>query len=230
MVEQKELATLFKIKKLDEDYEALIPFAVVDGIYNEEVSDVTEVSNNIINSINISAVREVTITGEYRSQHSERSSDNLLPRSFEVASKDLAIGTKQTFTKSEMQSINNSDFCAGNYYEESESEIGQWRVPNQREFMLMYQYGFLTSISTTHLYASSTFLTNWTTASGLRSKDEPFGSYGQGITLDNMDATSPRTSDYVYIRCVRDAQVIGGGSTNPPVSSPDPGTGEGNDA
>ena len=36
MVEQKELATLFKIKKLDEDYEALIPFAVVDGIYNEE--------------------------------------------------------------------------------------------------------------------------------------------------------------------------------------------------
>ena len=32
MVEQKELATLFKIKKLDEDYEALIPFAVVDGI------------------------------------------------------------------------------------------------------------------------------------------------------------------------------------------------------
>lgn len=36
MVEQKELATLFKIKKLDEDYESLIPFAVVEGIYNEE--------------------------------------------------------------------------------------------------------------------------------------------------------------------------------------------------
>ena len=36
MVEQKELATLFKIKKLDEEYEALIPFAVVEGIYNEE--------------------------------------------------------------------------------------------------------------------------------------------------------------------------------------------------
>lgn len=36
MVEQKELVTLFKIKKLDEEYEALIPFAVVEGIYNEE--------------------------------------------------------------------------------------------------------------------------------------------------------------------------------------------------
>ena len=36
MVEQKELVTLFKIKQLDEDYEALIPFAAVEGIYNEE--------------------------------------------------------------------------------------------------------------------------------------------------------------------------------------------------
>lgn len=36
MVEPKELVTLFKIKKLDDDYEALIPFAVVEGIYNEE--------------------------------------------------------------------------------------------------------------------------------------------------------------------------------------------------
>ena len=36
MVEQKELVTLFKIKKLDDEYEALIPFAVVEGIYNEE--------------------------------------------------------------------------------------------------------------------------------------------------------------------------------------------------
>lgn len=36
MVEQKELATLFKINKLDDEYEALIPFAVVEGIYNEE--------------------------------------------------------------------------------------------------------------------------------------------------------------------------------------------------
>ena len=36
MVEQKELVTLFKIKKLDDEYEALIPFTVVEGIYNEE--------------------------------------------------------------------------------------------------------------------------------------------------------------------------------------------------
>lgn len=36
MVEEKELVTLFKIKKLDDEYESIIPFAVVDGIYNEE--------------------------------------------------------------------------------------------------------------------------------------------------------------------------------------------------
>jgi len=36
MVEKKEIVTLFKIKKLDEEYEALIPFGVVDGTYNEE--------------------------------------------------------------------------------------------------------------------------------------------------------------------------------------------------
>lgn len=36
MVEKKELVTLFQIKKLDEEYETLIPFDVIDGIYNEE--------------------------------------------------------------------------------------------------------------------------------------------------------------------------------------------------
>lgn len=36
MVEQKELATLFKIKKLDNDIETLIPFEVIEGTYEEE--------------------------------------------------------------------------------------------------------------------------------------------------------------------------------------------------
>lgn len=36
MVEQKELVTLFKIKKLDDDIETLIPFEVIEGTYNEE--------------------------------------------------------------------------------------------------------------------------------------------------------------------------------------------------
>ena len=36
MVEQKELVTLFQIKKIDEESEALIPFVVIDGIYNDD--------------------------------------------------------------------------------------------------------------------------------------------------------------------------------------------------
>lgn len=36
MVEQKELVTLFKITKLDNDIETLIPFEVVEGTYDEE--------------------------------------------------------------------------------------------------------------------------------------------------------------------------------------------------
>lgn len=36
MVEQKEFVTLFKIRKIDEDIELLIPYEVVEGIYNEE--------------------------------------------------------------------------------------------------------------------------------------------------------------------------------------------------
>lgn len=36
MVERKELVTLFKIEQISNDIEQLIPFAVVDGIYNEE--------------------------------------------------------------------------------------------------------------------------------------------------------------------------------------------------
>ena len=114
---------------------------------------------------------------------------------------------RNTFTRADIQ--NNRDLCSANYSQETdEADLGQWRVPNQREFMLMVLNNIITP-TTSHPYVSSTFLTNWENLG----KTEPFGSYGQGITTQVLDATYV-TSDYYYIRCVRDAQYHGGDNDN----------------
>lgn len=132
-------------------------------------------------------------------------------------------GNKDKFSVS---SFNATDLCATGYYQmPDKSDLGMWRVPNQREFMLMLQYDYLISTGSEGCI-SSTFLTG-------TFKTQPFSTYNAGITLDN------RASN-LYVRCVMDAQVFGGedtgdngntgGGTTPPVTPPTPGSGEGGDA
>lgn len=132
-------------------------------------------------------------------------------------------GSKDRFSVS---SFNATDLCAKGYYQQADkSDLGMWRVPNQREFMLMLQYDLLISDDNEGCI-SSTFLNG-------TFKTEPFSTYNGGITLQNRASS-------LYIRCVMDAQVIGGddntgggGTTppvTPPVTPPDPGTGEGDEA
>lgn len=135
-------------------------------------------------------------------------------------------GSKDEFSVS---SFDATDLCAKGYYQNADkSDLGMWRVPNQREFMLMLQYDYLISTGSEGC-TSSTFLNG-------TFKTQPFSTYNGGITLDNRAGS-------IYVRCVMDAQVFGddeeddentGDSTTPPitppVTPPDPGTGEGDEA
>lgn len=199
----------------------------------------------IISVNNITAVRKIDHVGEYGKEHTERSSDNLLPAAFEVAISYLGedvtasdgtviatgngTGSKDSYgTKNSFNNI--TDACATGYYQESDrSDLGLWRVPNQRELMLMLMFDESSYVlsSETEVCTSSTYLTNHSNSF----KPLPFATYKSGISLDTQSAR-------IYIRCVRDAQVInggggddnddntegGGGTTNPPVVNP--GTGE----
>ena len=199
----------------------------------------------IISVNNITAVRKIDHVGEYGKEHTERSSDNLLPAAFEVAISYLGedvtasdgtviatgngTGSKDSYgTKDSFNNI--TDACATGYYQESDrSDLGLWRVPNQRELMLMLMFDESSYVlsSETEVCTSSTYLKNHSNSF----KPLPFATYKSGISLDTQSAR-------IYIRCVRDAQVInggggddnddntegGGGTTNPPVVNP--GTGE----
>lgn len=126
-------------------------------------------------------------------------------------------GNKDKFS---VGSFNATDLCATGYYQmPDKSDLGMWRVPNQREFMLMLQYDYLISTGSEGCI-SSTFLTG-------TFKTQPFSTYNGGITLDNR-------ANNIYIRCVMDAQAIDdgeeeGGET-PPVTPPVSGGDEGGEA
>ena len=152
-------------------------------------------------------------------------------------------GTKDSFgRKSSFASI--ADACATGYYQEYDSsDLGTWRVPNQRELMLMLMLQDAEDVTNPVIYllssknevcTSSTYITN--SANFSDDKTEPYSTYNSGITSNTYNAQ-------IYIRCVRDAQPIdgddsgdddddntsGGGITppvTPPVTPPNPGTEE----
>lgn len=129
-------------------------------------------------------------------------------------------GNKDRFDESSFDAI---DLCSQGYYQQPDrSDLGMWRVPNQRELMLMLQFEYVVAVDGEGCF-SSTYLTGHSASF----KNQPFGTYDSGITLD----TSWNT--YMYVRCVMDAQVIDDGSgETPPGTDPEdgPGSSEGGDA
>ena len=133
-------------------------------------------------------------------------------------------GSKDRFSNS---SFDERDLCSIGYYQQPDkSDLGMWRVPNQRELMLMLQFDYVVAENREGCY-SSTFVTGNSSSW----KPQPFGTYASGITLNTSQ------NNTMYVRCVMDAQVIGGddsgddntgegGGTTPPVTPPNPGTGE----
>lgn len=98
-----------------------------------------------------------------------------------------------------------SGLCSDNYSQDGDSQ--GWRVPNQRELMLMAEYGYLSGASAANAYASRTFYTYYSLG-----KNEPF-SYNGHITLESY------SSDSFILRCVRDAAPATDASLNDAVYS-----------
>lgn len=100
----------------------------------------------------------------------------------EIDGADVTISTS---------TILDDNLCADNYYQNADkSDLGQWRIPNQRELMLMAEYGYLDT--SRGCYTSRTFFTYYDLG-----KHDPFSYIGH-FTLE------PGTTTF-NIRCVRDA-------------------------
>ena len=79
--------------------------------------------------------------GEYN-PHDYLSTENKLPEAFQFADEDLSYrngwSTKNTFSYDEVRT---GDVCQRHYSEATdESDLGQWRIPNQRELSLIHRY------------------------------------------------------------------------------------------
>ena len=79
--------------------------------------------------------------GEYN-PHDYLSTENKLPEAFQFADEDLSYrngwSTKNTFSYNEVRT---GDVCQRHYSEATdESDLGQWRIPNQRELSLIHRY------------------------------------------------------------------------------------------
>lgn len=79
--------------------------------------------------------------GEYN-PHDYLSTENKLPEAFQFANKDLSYrngwSTKNTFSYNEVRT---GDVCQRHYSEATDkSDLGQWRIPNQRELSLIHRY------------------------------------------------------------------------------------------
>lgn len=171
------------------------------------ISDVSGIKDEAITitGLDSKSVRESgTVSGEY-SEHFRGESVDVLPEAFKVAAKDLSYqtstgGTKSSFTNAELQTGN---FCQEHYAEETDkSDLGSWRIPNEKELSLMLKYS----------ENLQTPLSDYTAARSKYARSETvrmvyYVQTGRFITTDNG------TTSGFKIRCVRDTTPDTSGST-----------------
>ncbi len=148
------------------------------------IEPVTEFKDMVVTVKNINGhIRSYTRTEPYpleqnnRRLNIERSDYNKLYKSFEVASENLSINNQSLFSLSQIKNIQLCDSY-------TQGTKKGWRVPNQRELMLMVRH----KVGLTAPTASSTFFTN-------TYKQHPFF-YNGNISLGECNS--------YYVRCVRD--------------------------
>ena len=82
------------------------------------------------------------MTDEYIS-HQRGDAADILPQAFQVARRNLEARVSETETKSTFnyEEITTGSWCNQYYYENADqSDKGQWRIPNEREFALLIRY------------------------------------------------------------------------------------------
>lgn len=192
-------------------------FSIDNQIYTETYEkklsvNTTTISVTISNAAGQSGVVDVycrySSSNEFRAAGTDTEISQLT-LSLNDAGNSGTTSTSTTLFSRDLIRTSATGLCADYYSEElSGSDKGQWRVPNQRELMLMAQHGYLSDANMDVggiQYASRTFFSLWITYKKNVAKYEPFV-YNGNITLQ---ATSPANStEYYTIRCVRDAAHI----------------------
>lgn len=158
----------------------------------------SDASTNTIRVVGARTLRQQEMSGEYPA-HRDRDPENSLFASFKVASSALA----GTFN---LDQVKNDALCAS-YSEVSDgSDAGKWRIPNQKELMLMSQNGYLEDIrayDNVSSYASRTLFINYNVSTIGNGRQYPYyywyysGSPYISISSNNSGMT-------FRIRCVRD--------------------------
>ena len=162
--------------------------------YNAKTQPISSVSGKTITITGVRSLRQQTMTGEYDS-HNDRDPENNLYKAFEVAKNYLPGLYNATQVKTE-------SLCASYSQDSGGTDVGYWRIPNQKELMIMGQNGFLDDIkpstgNSTEGYASRTEFIR----SDLGGRTNPyFYMYWNGPTI----TVSTNNVNTFRIRCVRD--------------------------
>lgn len=106
-----------------------------------EVSSITNWNsdNNIVtvSGLKDEALRTNTQVGEYP-EHENTDASSTLPKAFKIARNDLETESKSTFKYNELMT---GDWCEKYYSEETDkSDLGQWRIPNEKELYFIQLY------------------------------------------------------------------------------------------
>lgn len=158
--------------------------------FNEETKVVT------VNGLDNHSVRASEMSGEY-AEHFRGENADKLPSAFKVASSDLTAAlndgtTKSTFDTTEVKT---GEWCQNYYSEEADkSDLGKWRIPNEKELTLMHNYYTLTQKTA----AKSKYNRPELSVNMVYYVDQPY------ITTNYYEDDPSRANNFV-IRCVRDA-------------------------
>lgn len=168
--------------------------------YSFRTKSLSSVNGNVISVDGVRTLREQSMSGEYP-PHKDRDPENRLFSSFQVAKDTLVIPKGLRPVTADI--IRNNDLCAS--YSESNNDAGLWRIPNQKELMLMSQNNFLEDIKGTNnlAYASRTWFVSCD-ASGIGDyRKNPYWYFYSGENRVISIASSNAKLSF-RIRCVRD--------------------------
>lgn len=183
--------------------------------YSGETSDLTSLNSDeqtiYIKGLDDKSIREsFTVESEY-SEHFRGESQDKLPEAFKVATNNLSVTTQSGTTTTTQSTFSKTEIITGNwcqeYYAENadKSDLGSWRIPNEKELTIMLRYSS---------ELTNPLSTDYTCA---RSKYERPNSEGTMIyyinvrnvittdTKDNTGQTAIGDRKVFTIRCVRDA-------------------------
>lgn len=168
--------------------------------YDFRTKSLSSVNGYVISVDGVRTLREQAMSGEYP-PHKDRDPENRLFSSFQVAKDTLVIPKDLRPVTADI--IRNNDLCAS--YSESNNDAGLWRIPNQKELMLMSQNNFLEDIKGTNnlAYASRTWFVSYD-ASGIGDyRKNPYWYFYSGENRVISIASSNAKLSF-RIRCVRD--------------------------